>query len=470
MGLIDFYKRTLESIGLTVTEDGYVKLKVGTQDMMFTISGNPLVLPTKEHIDTSLEPNESGKLVLTKVLYNPLNEDVLKGDTTSLRKTKDIVNGKLAHTFAAVGELLLTLASNPKLQKKTDMELNNFLVTLSSVHNANRKEVVGDKSVDLWSKLYAKSLETESSKGFLKLFLKKNGRHKGVKHNRLAVISFPFKTMLEEATRDTPLYGNTKLRNKDIEVFKLIYDYVFGTLVDGETITVGSDDTTSPGFISLMNMYIKVGNRLNKILKSLKFINSELVLESTLPIKLTHKELSELYIYNQELSTIPSELEMNRQKTQVATVTTTPTPNVVETVQQNPMGDQPVRQSAPQYNNQQVQQVVTQQPTTPVATVPGMPGYVSQAKQMEMQGVTPGMNYQQQAQMAAQQQVYPQMQQTPAGYPQQLNQGYPQQGYPQQMNAGYPQQMQYPQQGYPQQGYPQNGYPQQMPSFPTRNY
>ncbi|MER6122993.1 TerD family protein [Streptomyces sp. NPDC001795] len=36
----------------------------------------------------------------------------------------------------------------------------------------------------------------------------------------------------------------------------------------------------------------------------------------------------------------------------------------------------------------------------------------------------------------------------------------PQQGYPQPMQQGYPQQG-YPQQGYPQQGYPQQGYPQQ---------
>jgi len=431
MKLMDFYKKVLHSLGLEVSQDDFVQINLGGKPTMFTVNGKPMVLPTKEHIDTSIEPDGNGNIMVTKVLFNPLNEDVIKGDSTSLKKVKDIAEKKLAHTFAAVGELLLTLASNPKLQKKTDMELNKFLIELNNVYDGKAKDKVDDKSVDTWSKMYAKSLKEPASKSFLKLYLKKNGRYDGNRYNRLAVASFPFYEMLLEADKTTPVYGY-KLRIKDLAVYKLIYTYVFNMMDENHSVVVGSNDNESPGFIALFKLYIKLGTRMNKILKSLTSVNRELVKEATLPIEVTDKDLEKLSIFKSELFTIPSELELNRQK-------------------------------APKQQTQQ-QEVVQQQPTT---YVPGM-----QQQAPVQQQAQPVVNESDTASTVhkilyggAKQQV---QQSVPPTYQQPMAPAYAQPAPPQNARPVGINQIQQPIAGYqqPQYGQPMQQYTQPMPQYP----
>ena len=313
MKLIDFYKRVVHSLGLHVSKDNYIQVEINGNKSMLTDNGIPLVLPTKEHIDSSVDKDENGDLKLVKLPYNPLNEDVIKGDSISLKKTKTIIERKIAHSFAAVGELLLTLTEDPKLQKDTDLELNKFLSSLNNAEVGKIKALVDDKSIDLWGKIYSRSLEIDPSNGFTKMYLKKKGRYGGEIYNRLAVMSLPIYEQLVEATRDTPIFGIT-LRKKDIGVFKIIHEYVFKDMDENQTITIGSKDPESPGFVALFKLYIKVANRLNKILKSLEFVNKELVHEATFRVDLTLKELDNLDVYKSELVLLPSELELNRQK------------------------------------------------------------------------------------------------------------------------------------------------------------
>ena len=364
MGLIDFYKRVAESLGIHVSKDDYLEVDMGGKYTPLTMNGKPMVLPTPEQIDTSIEIDDSGTPSVTKILYNPLNEDVIKGDSSSLKKTKDIVERMLGHSFAAVGDLLLKLSAEPKLQKKTDMELNKFLVTLSSATTGKTKAMVDDKSITLWSKIYQKSLEIDPSKGFTRVYLKKLGKLDGVKYNRLAVLGLPIYEDLLGADRDTPIFGIT-LRTKDIGVYKLLHEYVYGGLLDNNnTVQIGSNDPEAPGFISLFKLYIKVANRMNKILKSLKFIDQEYAKKAMLNIGLTLKELENIHVYKPELLTIPSEIEMNRKTTQ-------PKTQIISGI--NPIQPNTVTQTVtPQMVNQQPQQQqVVQQPKdeTPTSSV-----------------------------------------------------------------------------------------------------
>jgi len=379
MKLIDFYKRVAHSLSLHVSKDNYIQVEINGNKSMLTDNGIPLVLPTKEHIDSSVDKDDNGDLKLVKLPYNPLNEDVIKGDSISLKKTKTIIERKIAHSFAAVGELLLTLTDDPKLQKGTDLELNKFLSSLNNAEVGKIKALVDDKSIDLWGKIYSRSLEIDPSNGFTKMYLKKKGRYEGEVYNRLAVMSFPIYEQLIEATRDTPIFGIT-LRKKDIGVFKIIHEYVFKDMDENQTITIGSKDPESPGFVALFKLYIKVANRLNKILKSLEFVNKELVHEATFRIDLTLKELDNLNVYKSELVLLPSELELNRQKAVAASsvmqqqaipantntnqsiiqqqAMANPQQQVMVNPQQQPM-QQPVQQQA--MVNPQQQQPVQQQ-------------------------------------------------------------------------------------------------------------
>ncbi|MCI4435310.1 MAG: hypothetical protein JHC33_00680, partial [Ignisphaera sp.] len=309
--MLDFYKRVLNSMGLPVDEDGYIYTSSADDKMMLTVNGKPLVLPTKEHLNTLLATNESGDIELTKIPYNPLNENVIKGDTESLKRTKLIIEKKLGGALAVAGELLLTLASNTALQKKTTMELNKFLGNINSAQNPGIKKLVDDASLDAWAKIYNNSIITP--KGAFSIFLKKSGTYEGVKYNRLATAESVIYTYLLEAVKDVPLYG-VKLRNKDITIFRLIFEFLLPDMDSKHTIHIGSNDNESPGFISLFKLFIKIATRTNEIIKSLSFVNESLANEGVLPITVSYDELDLLSKYKNDLLSIPSETDLTRSK------------------------------------------------------------------------------------------------------------------------------------------------------------
>ena len=315
MNIIEFYKKVVNSLKLLVSRDEFIQADVGGTPMTITVSGKPLVLPTKDHIDTALDTDDDGNVVVTKVLYNPLNEDTIKGDSLSLKQTKNTIEKRLSYSFAGLGELLLMLAADPKLQNKTSMDINKFLISLSG-SSKDAKEQVDPKSIELWSKIYQKSLELDPSKSFIKTYLKQTGMDDNVKYNRMMVIGFPFYDQLLTADRDTSFFGVT-LRKKDIGVFKRIYEFIFSDMKANGTLVFGSQDKESPGFISAMTAYIKLGNRFNRLAGKIKFVDEETYDSIKIPIKISLKDLDNLSIYHNELLTIPTDIDMNRKKASV---------------------------------------------------------------------------------------------------------------------------------------------------------
>ena len=154
--LTEFYTDVIKSIGLNVTDDGFIY--AGTKDNKQLIShdGKYLVLPTRDHIDTLFSQDDNGSIVVNKILYNPLKEDTLKGNSASFSKTKYFVETKLSHMLFIAGELLLTLANKPDLQKKSSFEINKFLSKLNEANNTGIKELVDEKSIQNWDSLYKK--------------------------------------------------------------------------------------------------------------------------------------------------------------------------------------------------------------------------------------------------------------------------------------------------------------------------
>ena len=443
MSIIDFYTKVIHSLKLIVSQDHFVQAKVGDVNKTITISGKPLVLPTKAHIDTALDTDENGTVSVSKVLYNPLNEDTIKGDSLSLKQTKDTVERRLSYTFAGLGEMLLTLAEDPSLQKKTPMDINNFLMSLSG-SSKEAKQQVDKKSITLWSKIYQKSLEIDPSKSYLKSYLKRVTKVNGVKYNRMMVISFPFYDELLTADRDTTFFG-VGLRKKDIEVFKRIHEFLIDDMDNNATITFGSEDNESPGFIAVMSAYIKLGNKFNRIAGKLKFVDEETYDYIKIPNKIGLKELDNLAIYKNEVLALPNDIDMNRKKASLLRANTDTVNNsIVNSNYTLPHPTQPQQQS------------YTQQPMA-VAQPPELTG-VSKILAAGNVPIAPVVNPLQQ-----------QMQQP--GYPQHPQPMYPQQQQPMGINTLMQQQRPMYQQPYQSLQQPMGyntsgGYQQQMP-LPT---
>jgi len=307
--LLSLYKDTLESVNFTVSKDGFVVSKHATPKVV-TVNGTPLALPTKSHLDTMTTVDEDGNISKTKYLFNPLNENVIKGDTKALIKLKAMAEAHMGFTLYTVGNLLLTMASDPKLQKNVDMELSKFLSSLS-LASKNTDTLVDPNSVKHWTTLYEKTKDVPATEGFIKLFLKKNGRHDGVKYFRLAVLDFPLYNKLKVGNKDSRIYGK-KLRAKDYGVFSIVFEYMLQNLDEDGMLHLGSNDDTSPAFHSLMRIYLKVMSRLNKILTSMIKVHGDLASEFITELKLSVEVLDKMN-FKSALAMIPSDADINRE-------------------------------------------------------------------------------------------------------------------------------------------------------------
>lgn len=372
--IINFYKKVLESIGLTYSKDGYIYAGKGDKKVLMLVDNKSLVLPTKEQLASVMEKNEDGDLVVTKIPFNPLNEDVVKGDSASLKKTKYIVQTKLSHSVAAAGALLLLLASDKKLQSKTSTKIDMFFKLVNSVktqHNSTRGfQVVDDKMIESWGKLYK---ELFNSDGLIKIALIKGGKLNGVKHNRVGSLMCPLYDALKEATPETPVYG-IKLRRKEIELFTKLIEFLIKGIEDEGVINIVSDDRKSPAFIALMKLYLPIINWTNRICKELSYINEEEADSGYIDVKITEEDLEHLDKYTQELYTIPDENDINRDMVRknkssiIADVTDDNKLNTGVVISTgNPILDDAARQAPAQPT---YQQPVYQQPVQPVYQPP----------------------------------------------------------------------------------------------------
>jgi hypothetical protein len=366
--LVEFYKVLCENIGLVTNEEGYIYLNSGDDKIMITADGKPLVLPTKQHLDSLLTTDDEGEITVAKIPFNPLNENIVKGDTLSLTRTKKNIEAQLSLSINIVGNLLLTLASNQELQKKTKLEINKFLSRITEAQNAGIKKLVDDKTIENWNKLSQKFLT--HSKKMVSIYLKKSGVYNGVKYNRLATLNCNLYEELLKADVHTPVL-DVKLRNKDITIFKIIIEFIFNELDKNNVMSIGSNDGESPAFISLMNVFIKVGKRIQKLIKDLSFVDKRLVDQLQINVTLTEKDLESLSAFKGELAIIPNEHDINRTKkakvealTMPADVATSDVGHLpIDPVTQQPIAQQPVM---PVQQPTQMQNTYTPMPTTPL--------------------------------------------------------------------------------------------------------
>lgn len=308
--LIDFYQQVIENIGLHVDEDGYI-YNTGSDDdkIIITNDGKPMVLPTREHIRNIYTKNEDGEMVISKSLFNPLNEDVVKGDSPSFKKLKLFIERRLSLTFYLVGKGLLILADNKNLQRKTNLEINKFLASISEANGKGIKSVVDGKTLEAWDKLYTNSLKKPG--GIFNIVVKKQGKYESEVYNRLAILGSALYDEILELDKEGLAY-DVKLRNKDILVFKRLFEYMLPDLDDNGTVNVGSNDDICPAFITLMTMYVKLQAKWNKIVSQIKDVDKTLESSCYVSNLITIRELEDLDIYTSDLKTIPNEIDLNR--------------------------------------------------------------------------------------------------------------------------------------------------------------
>jgi len=299
-----FYERVLKSLDVEL-EDSYLMIADGDKQVNYMHAGLPMVLPTADHCGSLLDTDESGKIITVKHLFNPMDETIIKGDSASLSTLKKLVSVRLSNRLTVVGTLLLKVAEEPAHQSKTTMLVNQFLVRTNEAMNPGIKKIVDDNTIDKWHRLYESSLEVNNTK-FFKVFVKKGGKIGTTKYNRVSTFKFPMYEELLKLERGGKING-VALRNKDVTIFKILFEYFIEGINDKGIITIGSNDKESPAFISLMQLYLEVMTKIQKVLTGIKGVDPEWEDAGYIDIQLDTNELTGLNRYARDLARLPSE-------------------------------------------------------------------------------------------------------------------------------------------------------------------
>ena len=344
--LIEFYTEVLLSLGLVVDDEGFIYIKGSSKNVLLMSNGKPMVLPTENHLETLLDKDEDGKFVIKKIPFNVLNENSIKGDSASLTKVKTIVENRIAFGISVAGSLLLQLASNNELQRKYgNITLNKFLGELNSVKKPNMKTIVDEKMIESWSKIYSDS--GNSKEKIVSVFLKKQGKYDNTTYNRLAVMDSPIYLSLLSMDKNNDTLCGVRLRNKDMDVFKLILEFLLPQMDKNNLINIGSKDNTSPGFIALFTLYIDVSEKILKVIEDLKELDKDYYDTAYYSISITKDMLTQLGVYASELRKVPNDSELQMEVTKKVTQ---PTQQPVHTSQAYPNTPQDIREEEPMSN------------------------------------------------------------------------------------------------------------------------
>ena len=439
MKLIDLYKNTITSIGLGYSSDHFITNPMANNKQV-SVDKLPWVLPTPDRIKLATQ-NNNGKIELVTTLFNPLKENAVNGDSTSLKKMRNVMDVNISHRVSLIGEYLIKLGMDPKLQTKATMNVKLFLSSLMNLRTPGRKVLCDDKALKNWIDTYDNSLDLPESKGMFHIYKKKGGKVDNVKYASAVYVDFPIFRELLKLEKSEGLF-DLNYRSKDKEIFQAIYRQIFGNEIDTETLANGSNNNECPSYQSLMSVYLVVVNKINRALSDLSKIFKDAELETyILKHEIEPEHIANLDKLISEVETIPelktqtslavpvSEtntssralLDKIHNKT-IAPVKTHETPNHI------PMMQQPHAPHAPhpqQMNPQRSEPKVTENDSRSI-----------------LQKIASNQLNNSMGMMPSQPQQYPQQQ-----YPQQM---YPQQHAPamsQGIPQGYYNNMQHPQQG-----------------------
>jgi len=332
MKVIEFYKEILTAGNLVADGDGYISAAVNGAIMPFTVSGKRLVLPTREHIKN---PDWSNRVV-----FHPLVEDMLRGESKVLEKFRNAINVKLNVTMGNLLDELLNIVLDIPLHSKMTPDQAELL---TKVKNAD------DKTKNALTSIIAAIRKDSQNKCIVRLFSKRGGLVKGRKYNRATVVAFPLYTELKNGEKTA--YG-VPLRIRDREAIIGLLEFMMPGIETEGMFNYGSISDIAPFLDAILRGLINVASRINTIVHNYgSFMSADASGYTYFPNGL--EALDNLNQFESELRAIP--MQAGNEGT---------VPEKVNTV---PVVTQPLQVAPPvvqQYNQPQPPQA-PQQPATP---------------------------------------------------------------------------------------------------------
>lgn len=266
--IIDFYKGILTSLSLVVEDNGNVYLDLGdgykepTTVNMGKGQQKRLVLP----VDSVLrDPNWE-----STVAFHPLSENIARKDSVVFKSLQSLINYSLNADIGHLISLMLNYCADSDAQANLNHRQNEFL---------QRHPNADAKSVKDFDKIES-SINMKQDMQYVKVYTLRDKKLNNDAYPRVTLVKFPFYNeiceQLESGVKNPSVFG-VKLRKKDLEGFKGLFEFIFkGVDLKQDPFSVGSRSSIAPSFHSLMLAYYKVKQELVKRFKLLKIETPDL--------------------------------------------------------------------------------------------------------------------------------------------------------------------------------------------------
>ena len=202
--LLDFYKGILSFSSMRVNDRGFIECVLMDSSTICTINGKNLIFPTDErlkHFDFEKE-----------IIFHPMTESIVRGESEIQEKLRDSFLSKANISIYFLFLKLLEIAKDPARHVTLDPDQAEMLAI---VKNVDQKCYDNFMSLGL-SVLKGRMVDYR----FVDMRLKRSGRYKDKQVDKLGVVFFPFFEKMQH--KDV-----AKLRVRDVEVVKSLYNYVF---------------------------------------------------------------------------------------------------------------------------------------------------------------------------------------------------------------------------------------------------
>jgi hypothetical protein len=211
-------------------------------------------LPTKEHLSN---PDWSNRVV-----FHPLSENVLRGESTVLEDFRQAINVRINWTIGLLGFQLLMIAGSEDEHKKLSPDQTEYLSIVKNVK---------DTTLASFKALMKAMPMDQTQKAFVSIYLKRGGTIDGKRHARVGVVTFPLYQELAKL-EGLELWGVKFKNKKDIEAIKKLLEYMIPGIDKPESHNRGSDSGVAPYLDALMKAVMSVGSPLNDLIDLFKNI------------------------------------------------------------------------------------------------------------------------------------------------------------------------------------------------------
>lgn len=239
MKINEIYKSVLSFAGMTADEYGFVSVNLVGKQVPTEISGKRLTLPTRENLS---KPEG-------KIFFHAFSENALHGESEVFKKYKDVVNTRLNLSIGFLMLNLLNIVVSPSIHPKLTPEQKELLKVIGDPNDKSYEDL------NMWIQREARK---DPSMMFTNIYIKRGGYFGGEKHGRVAIVSFPFHSLLKQESIPN-------MRKRDVPVFNNLFEFIFPEVEEEEYYNAPSNSMTAPYMESLLRSAHKISSRINEV-------------------------------------------------------------------------------------------------------------------------------------------------------------------------------------------------------------